>query len=235
MNIPKHVAIIPDGNRRWALAKGKKAFWGHKKAVSTTMELVKVGKELGIEVFTLWGFSTENWKRAEEEVDYLMELFYQGLKEYRKELLKYKIKFRFLGRLNRLPEKLKKNIIDLENITKEFTKPILCIALDYGGRDEILRAVKKAWHSNLNEENLNEESFSNFLDTKGLPDPDMLIRTGGEKRLSGYLPWQSTYSELFFVDTPYPALSPDLFKELIEEFSSRTRTFGGNATKIDYK
>ena len=230
-----HIAIIPDGNRRWAIAKGKRGIEGHRSAVKKTIKLAleaKDDKDFNVRFLTLWGFSTENWKRSDEEVDTLMTLFYEGLKQVKKDFINKKIGFRSIGRLDRIPKKLVKLIKELEDLTKEFTDFVVCIGIDYGGRDEIIRAVNKAVKLG---QTITESAFSTLLDTKGIPEPDIVIRTGGEKRFSGFLPWQAVYSELFFINEPYPEISITKLKDILNDFYDRTRTFGGTANKVGYE
>jgi len=222
-NIPNHVAIIPDGNRRWALDKGKNTYEGHKKGFEKLIKIAKKARELGIKVFTVWAFSTENWKRSKAEINYLMKLYEIMLDKYLTEALKDKIRIIHLGRKDRINENLKNKIINIEEKTKKFDKYFLCIALDYGGRDEIIRAMEDKKKLKVDENNFNQ-----FLDTKDLPfpNPDLIIRTSGEQRLSGFLLWQSQYSELVFIKKYLPDYSDSDFENTIKEFSKRQRRFG---------
>ena len=220
-NIPKHVAIIPDGNRRWARDHGLPSFEGHLKGFNALIKIGKKAREMGIKILTVWVFSTENWKRSPEEVSYLMNLYQTMLNKYLKDALKEKIRIIHLGRKDRINKTLKKKIIDIEEKTKNFNKYYLGIALDYGGRDEIVRAIKKS-------SDLSEDNFNQFLDTKDLPYPcpDLLIRTSGEMRLSGFMSWHTAYSELFFSPKYLPDFTPRDLEEAIKEFSKRQRRFG---------
>ena|SRR3989338_9201116 len=220
-NILNHVAIIPDGNRRWAKERGLPTFKGHRKGFQMLINIGKRSRELGIKIFTVWAFSTENWKRSSGEIDYLMNLYDIMLEKYFKEALKEKIRVIHLGRKDRINKTLKNKIINIEEKTKNFTQHYLCIGLDYGGRDEIIRATKKG-------SNLSEVNFSQFLDTKDLPypNPDLIIRTGGEQRLSGFLLWQSQYSELMFIKKYLPDFGPEDFEKCISSFVRRQRRFG---------
>jgi undecaprenyl diphosphate synthase len=221
MNTPHHVAIIPDGNRRWARERNLPTFEGHRKGFETLVEIARESRDLGVKVFTVWGFSTENWKRTDEEVSYLMGLYSRMIDEYLKEALKDEIRIVHLGRKDRLDKKLLKKIKDAEEKTKDFGKYYLCVGIDYGGRDEILRAIKQ---SSID----SESDMDKALDTSVLPypNPDLVIRTGGEKRLSGFLLWQSQYAELMFVDKYLPDFSPDDFKACINDYSQRNRRYG---------
>ena len=223
INIPNHVAIIPDGNRRWAKEKGLNTFVGHKKGFEGLIKIAKKARKLGIKVFTVWAFSTENWKRSKEEIDYLMKLYETMLDKYLAEALKDEVRIIHLGRKDRINENLKNKIIKVEEETKKFNKHYLCIALDYGGRDEIIRAIEGKQKLEINENNFNQ-----LLDTKDLPypNPDLIIRTGGEQRLSGFLLWQSQYSELVFIEKYLPDYNNVDFENTIKEFSKRQRRFG---------
>ncbi|MBI2356672.1 di-trans,poly-cis-decaprenylcistransferase [Candidatus Dojkabacteria bacterium] len=224
-NLPKHVVIIPDGNRRWARGKGKKDFDGHMEGVKRLFELVEEAAELGIEVITFWGFSTENWSRDEGEVSYLMQdIFLKQGRHFIPKFKEHKARFIHLGRKDRLSKELVEMITEVEEDTKEYSERTVCIAIDYGGRNEIIRGIKKAIESG---EELSEENFGKFLDTSDVADPDMIVRTSGEKRLSGFMPWQSVYAELFFVDDYFPDFTKEKFREVVNEFGNRQRRFGG--------
>lgn len=220
-NIPNHVALIPDGNRRWAKEKRLPTYEGHRKGFQALINIGKKSRELGIKILTVWAFSTENWKRSSEEVSYLMKLYEIMLEKYIKEALKEKIRIIHLGRKDRINKTLKNKIVNIEEKTKDFAQYYLCIGLDYGGHDEIVRAIRKS-------SNLSEDNFNRFLDTKELqyPNPDLIIRTGGEQRLSGFLLWQSQYSELMFVKKYLPDFKPEDFEKCIDSFIKRQRRFG---------
>ena len=224
-NIPNHVAFIPDGNRRWAKEKGFNTFVGHKKGFEGLIKIAKKARELGIKVFTVWAFSTENWKRSKEEVSYLMKLYEVMLDKHLADALKDEVRIIHLGRKDRINKNLKNKIINVEDKTKNFNKNYLCIALDYGGRDEIIRAKSKI--QNLKSK-ISENDFNQLLDTKDLPfpDPDLIVRTGGEQRLSGFMLWQSQYSELVFEKKYLPDYSEDDFEKTIENYLLRKRRFG---------
>lgn len=224
-NIPNHVAIIPDGNRRWAKEKGLNTYDGHKKGFEVLIKIAKKARALGIKVFTVWAFSTENWKRTKEEINYLMKLYEVMLDKYLSEALKDEVRIIHLGRKDRINENLKNKVINIEEKTKNFDKYFLCVALDYGGHDEIIRGINKIRHS---QSVINELNFNKYLDTKDLPypNPDLIIRTSGERRLSGFLLWQSQYSELVFVKKYLPNYDDDDFEKTINDFSKRQRRFG---------
>ncbi len=220
-NMPTHIAIIPDGNRRWAKERGLSTHEGHRAGFDALIKISRKSRNMGIRVMTIWAFSTENWKRSDEEVSYLMDLYSIMIDRYLKEAIKNEIRIIHLGRKDRISNKLRNKISAAEEDTKNFNKYYLAIALDYGGRDEIIRAIRK---NKIN----NEEELNRALDTSSLPnsDPDLIIRTGGEKRLSGYLIWQSQYSELEFVDKYLPDYTPEDFARTINEYAKRNRRFG---------
>lgn len=224
-NIPNHVAFIPDGNRRWAREKRKTTYEGHKKGFERLVKIAKKARKLSIKIFTVWAFSTENWKRSKGEISYLMKLYEIMLDKYLAEALKDEIRIVHLGRKDRINKNLGNKIINAEEKTKNFDKYYLCIAIDYGGHDEIIRAISKIKNQ---KSKVNESEFNQLLDTGDLPfpNPDLIIRTGGEKRLSGFLLWQSQYSELSFVEKFLPDYSEDDFEKTIDDFSKRQRRFG---------
>jgi undecaprenyl diphosphate synthase len=224
-NLPKHVAIIMDGNRRWAKKRGLPAFEGHRRGSLAFEKLIEKAGDMGIKCLSAWAFSTENWKRSKEEVSALFSLIEQMLSKYAVRCQKEKVRFVHIGRKDRIPSNLKNAIEKLEEDTKEFVKATIVLAIDYGGHDEILRTVDKISKSG---KDITSENIEKNLDTAKLPQIDYIIRTGGEKRLSGFMSWQCAYAELFFTDTYFPAFTPKKFEEAIEEFSNRVRRFGGN-------
>ncbi len=228
INIPKHVAIIPDGNRRWAKERGMEGFRGHQKAgeVDNMISLFEAARELGVKYISFWGFSTENWKREKEENDKLFDVLLKGIEAFLEYAHKNKIRFRHFGRKERFPKKLTEALNKLDKETEKYSDYNVNLCLDYGGRDEILRAVNKLLKAKA--KNVDEEQFSKVLDTQGVPEPDLIIRTSGEKRLSGFMPYQGIYAELIFVEKYFPDFKPEDVRECIEEFSQRKRTFGGN-------
>jgi len=252
--IPNHIAIICDGNRRWAKKRGLPSLMGHKYGFDALNKLIKYAREIGVHTMTLWGFSTENWNRSKEEVDYLMKLFEDNIVgENLEEAKKSEAKIIHLGRKDRFPESLRRKLIQVEEETKKFTKHILNMALDYGGHDELLRAVKSFVEDHDNNEvsidKIYEENgkyqdkypyfgFTQYLDTANqpYPYPDLVIRTGGEQRLSGFLPWQAAYSELYFPKLFLPEFTPNDLLDAIKDYSTRDRRFGGNtkASPGDY-
>lgn len=219
--LPKHVAIIPDGNRRWAKEKGKPTAEGHRYAAQTTLpNLTDELARLGIKYFTFWALSTENLTgRNKEELNNLFDLIRFFLKNKLKEFKKKQVKFKTIGDLTSLPEDLQKDIVKITKDTEENEKRTIILGLNYGGRDEIIRAIKK-------NKNVTKENFSDYLDTVGIPDPDLIIRTGGEKRLSGFMLWQSEYSELYFSDLYFPDFTAKELEKAINSYSERCRRFG---------
>lgn len=226
-NLPKHVAVIMDGNRRWAKERGLGSTEGHKQAALNTIEpIIEKCGELGINYITFWAFSTENWKRDEEELKGLFDVFRLGLGTLAMRFIQKGAKLKILGDVNRFPKDISTKVIEMMNASAKNNKINVTFALNYGGRDEILRAVKKIVNDKVEINNITEELFSSYLDTAGAPDPDLIIRTGGEKRTSGYLPWQSVYSELLFVDTLFPDFTPIEFENAIEWYQGRQRRMG---------
>jgi undecaprenyl diphosphate synthase len=224
--IPSHVAIIPDGNRRWAKERGLLAEDGHLKGGSynNLKGLFSEAKNLGVKYLTFWAFSTENWKRSSEEANKIFDIILKSCKKFRKEASENKIRFRHIGRKDRLPKKLINELEKLEGETKEFKEFNVQLCLDYGGRDEIMRAVNKIIKAGVRV--IKEEEITNYLDTIEIPDPDLIIRTSGENRLSGFMPYQSTYSEFYFANIYFPDFTPKKFRKVLEDYSERKRTFG---------
>lgn len=223
---PLHIGIIMDGNGRWAQKRGLARTAGHKEGLETAKKIVKACANAGIKYVTLYTFSTENWKRAQEEVGYLMGLIKGHL---RSEFEFYKangIRIEHLGDLKGLPEDVQAEIINAKEETKNFTGLTVVLAINYGGRDEIIRSVKKIIEKQIDSDSLTEKSISDNFDIPELPDVDFLIRTGGEKRLSNFLLWHSAYAELCFTDTLWPDYTEDELIENLNEFYKRTRRFG---------
>jgi undecaprenyl diphosphate synthase len=219
--MPNHVAIICDGNRRWAKNKGLSSFEGHRQGFENIKALSKKAKKLGIQIITFWVFSTENWKRAVEEVGYLMNLAETVIESQIKSAIEEETRIVHIGRKDRLPEQLRKKIEKAENDTKQFSKYYFVMALDYGGQDEIERAVRKM-------KDPASEKIDSYLDTAILPhpNPDLIIRTSGEYRLSGFMTWQSAYSEYLFSPLLFPEFTPDALEKAIAEYGERGRRFG---------
>lgn len=216
--IPTHIAVIMDGNRRWAKAHGLPVLEGHRRVANSVLErLVERAAERGISYMTFWAFSTENWGREQSEVKGIMYILKQGLGPFGRKMMAKEVRLNVIGDLSRIDAGLRRGIEDVVEKTKNNTKITVTIALNYGGRDEIKRAIRKA---------KKKDDFEKYLDTRGMPDPDFIIRTGGEQRLSGFLLWQSQYSELYFPEFLMPDFTPARLDEAIEEFGKRKRRFG---------
>ena len=230
--MPKHIAIIMDGNRRWARAQGKPASFGHKEGAKTLEKIVRYANKIGLEHITVYAFSTENWKRAEDEVASLMMLLQNYLDEYSKRADSENIKVKILGDTTVLSKGMQKSINNCMERTKNNTGVVFNIALNYGGRDEMIKAVKtiakQVQEEKIKIEEIDENMISNNLYTKEQPDPDLLIRTSGEQRLSNFLPWQLVYTEFLFIDKNWPDFTEQDLDEAITEYQKRTRKFGAN-------
>lgn len=230
--MPKHIAIIMDGNRRWARAQGKPASFGHKAGAKTLEKIVRYANKIGLEYITVYAFSTENWKREEDEVKALMMLLQNYLDDYSKRANTENIKVKILGDISALSGGMQKSIKNCMERTKDNTGVTFNIALNYGGRDELLRAIKKiatkVKDGKLELEQITEETVSNNLYTQGQPNPDLLIRTSGELRLSNFLPWQLVYAEFLFIDKNWPDFEEEDLDNAILEYQKRTRKFGAN-------
>ncbi len=230
-NIPQHIAIIMDGNRRWAKEKGKQTSEGHKAGAENLEDIAKFCNKIGVKYLTVYAFSTENWKRSEQEVSALMILLRNYLKKFSKSANKENIRIKILGNIDVLDDGLKKSIKDTIENTKHCTGLTLNIAFNYGGRDEITRAMQKiatrVINNEINVEDINEELISENLYTENNPDPDLLIRPGGELRTSNFLPWQLVYSEFYFTEKYWPDFDHGDLLEAIETFNKRNRKFGG--------
>jgi undecaprenyl diphosphate synthase len=225
--LPQHIAIIMDGNRRWARAQGLDPTQGHRQAAEFTVEpIIRRAAELGIPYLTFWAFSTENWKRDQSEVQKILEIFRFALAKLAIKFIKFGAKFQVIGDLSRFPKDIINKTLEVAKRTSKNHKITVSFALNYGGRDEILRAVKKVIQDKVSPESLTPELFSSYLDTKNMPDPELVIRSGGESRTSGYLPWQTVYSELCFVDTLWPDFTPAHLDEAIIWYQNRDRRLG---------
>lgn len=224
--VPKHIVIIPDGNRRWAESHGLPPLEGHKKGLEAAMNVVKGSRNLGVRALTLWGFSTENWGRPPLEVGYLMRLYTQFFRKHLAELVTEGVKFNWLGRRNRVPVMLRKVLEKVEQATAKNSKYILNICIDYGGHDEMLRAIKKIMKKQIPAREIDERVVAANLDTAGMPDPDLLIRTSGELRTSGIMPWQTAYTELYFSRVYFPDFSLTELKRALSDFARRQRRYG---------
>ena len=234
MNIPEHVAIILDGNGRWAKSKGMPRNYGHTMGARDVETVCQAAEELGIKYLTLYAFSTENWNRPQAEVDALMKLLESYLKNCVKTADKNHMRVRIIGEISRLSETFQEKIRQLEESSAKNTGLNLTIAINYGSRDEMLRAMKHMFadcaSGKLNAQAIDEACFSSYLDTRDIPDPDLLIRTSGEQRLSNYLLWQLAYSEFYFTDVPWPDFHKKELEEAIAAYNKRERRFGGIVT-----
>jgi undecaprenyl diphosphate synthase len=229
----KHVAIMMDGNRRWARAKGMPPIKGHEYAANNTIEpLIEKCVDMGIPYVTFWAFSTENWKRDEKEVKGILDIFRFAFGTLALRFIARGAKLRILGDMSRFPEDIAKKTLDMIGKSSKNNKITVSFALNYGGRDEITRAIKKIVSEKIPAGDITETVISDHLDTVGMPDPDLVIRTGGEQRTSGYLPWQSVYSEYVFTPTLFPDFTPDKFVTAIDDYLSRDRRFGGDTIKV---
>ncbi len=229
--LPQHVAVIMDGNRRWALQRGLPALEGHRAGAEATRRVVEICAEMGIPILTLYAFSTENWRRSREEVNGLVSLIAETLRQERPELHANGVKVRHIGSRTGLPEELIREMEETERITWNNERLLLNVALNYGGRDELVRAVrslvKEAVAGRLRPEEITEETVSLRLDTAGLPDPDLLIRTGNEHRVSNFLLWQIAYAELYISSVLWPDFTKADFVRAVLEYQRRERRFGG--------
>ena len=233
MRIPKHLVLFPDGNRRWALKRGLPAIQGHLAGRQNFERFLFQAKKRGIKVLTVFGFSTENWKRSKEEVNFLMKLFEEGLSEKGAlgKLHKEGVRIKVIGQKEGLPKSLQKVIKGIENLTKNNKKLYLNLAVSYGGRWDILQAVQKIIKKKLPAKKITEKLIEKYLTTAGLPHPDLVIRAGGEKRFSNFLLWQSAYAELYFSSKLWPDFSEKDLDKALQDFSKRERRFGGKKVK----
>ncbi len=220
----KHLALIVDGNRSWATHKGLPKFLGHTEGVKMLKRIIKAASKKNIPYLTAWLLSTENLQRPEDELKHLFSLFITFNNE--KELMENNIQLRTIGDLSRVPENVQNKMKELQEKTKNNTGMILNFAIAYGGRDEIVRATQKIIKAGLTPEEITESKFEEFLDTAGMPEVDLVIRTGGHQRLSGYLPWQSTYAELYFTNTRFPDFNEEELDKAIQWFTEQERKRG---------
>jgi|UniRef100_A0A7C4AK04 undecaprenyl diphosphate synthase len=222
----KHVGIIMDGNGRWAQLRGLPRYEGHKRGVSRVKEIIRAALRLNINVVTFYAFSIENWQRPKNEVDIIMEILQRELKKETPNFISQGVRFRMIGNREMLSSNILKMIEETESATSHCRQIIAQFAISYSGRDEVLRAIKKLFEKNIKADELNEKLFSSFLDTAGIPEPDLIIRTSGEQRLSNFLIWQSAYSEFYFTNTLWPDFTEEEFTEAILDFQKRQRRFG---------
>jgi len=231
MDLPNHVAIIMDGNGRWAKKRFMPKMLGHRTGAQALNKLLKEADKLGLKHMTVYAFSTENWKRSREEVNSLMNLLREYIADYIRDNKTSNLKIDFIGDMSALSKDLQQKMQQLKEISSSKKGLNVHIALNYGGRDEIIRAIRKISNDVKNNiveiDNIDEEVFSKYLDTKNIPDPDLLIRTSGELRISNFLPWQCAYTELYFTDKLWPDFNIEDLKKAIEHFNNRERRFGG--------
>ena len=230
MNVPNHIAIILDGNGRWAKKRGMPRGYGHVKGCENLETICEVAKDLGVKYLTVYAFSTENWKRSKEEVDGLMRLFRSYLKKCLKIAKKNDMCVRVIGDYSAFDADIRESIEKLQEFSKDFKTLHFQIALNYGSRDEILRALNRLLRDEKDGKitgKVTEEMFSSYLDTAGLPDPDLMIRTSGELRLSNYLLWQMAYTEFYFTPVPWPDFDREELIRAIEKYNERDRLYGG--------
>ena len=231
-NLPKHIAITMDGNGRWAKSKGKLRVFGHKNGITAVRDTVEAAAEIGIKFLTLYAFSTENWSRPDGEVTALMTLLVSAINKEKKTLIDNNIKLITIGNTEGLPSKAQKELKEAIKKTKDNTRMTLVLALNYSGRWDILNATKNLLKDNLSPRNVNEDIFQQYLTTKNVPDPELLIRTSGEYRISNFLLWQIAYSELYFTDTFWPDFRKPNLEKAILDYQSRERRFGKTTEQL---
>ena len=231
-NLPKHIAITMDGNGRWAKTKGKFRIFGHKSGVKAVRDTVEGAAEIGIDYLTLYAFSTENWNRPKKEVDALMSLLVSTINKETKTLMDNNIKLAAIGDLTALPKKCQEELKESIEKTKNNNRTTLILALSYSSRWEILNAIKQIVKEDITADQINEDLFSQYLTTKGVPNPELLIRTSGEQRISNFLLWQIAYSELYFTDVLWPDFRREDLFESIVEYQKRERRFGKTSEQI---
>ncbi len=233
----RHIAIIMDGNGRWAKKQNKPRIYGHKEGMSRVKEIVQYSRNLGLDVLSLFAFSSENWFRPKSEVSFLMALLEQYLKSEVAELKENGVKLNFIGNIKKLPPNVCKIIEQSLRTTEDCSDMLLNIALSYGGREELLSAVKSIAYDcttgKISPEDINDTLFSNYLYTKSIPDPDLLIRTSGEMRISNFMLWQIAYTELYITDTLWPDFNSSEFAKAIDNYNSRERRFGKISEQIN--
>ncbi|MDL2322950.1 isoprenyl transferase [Bacteroidales bacterium OttesenSCG-928-A17] len=235
-SLPSHVAIIMDGNGRWAKKQGMDRFYGHQEGVVSLRKIVEAAGEVGIKFLTVYTFSTENWNRPKEEVDALMNLMITAIEQETPDLMKNNVRLLTIGDMNRIPDRTRKKLESCLNETAQNTGLSLVLALSYSSRWELTEAMKtiseEVKAGNLNPEEISENTIKNFLNTKNIPDPDLLIRTGGEERISNFLLWQLAYAELYFTDTYWPEFREENLFEAILDYQVRERRFGKTSDQL---
>lgn len=228
--VPDHIAFVLDGNRRWARSRGLQPWKGHAEGYKAIINLARSSRNLGVHTFTVWAFSTENWERPEVEINEIFSLLRKAIKEMRKELVKEKVRFIHLGRKDRFPRDVAEGIAELEEATRKYTGHVFNLALDSGGRDDIVRAVQKIVEDKVSSDKIDQELIASYLDTHDqlYPYVDLFIRTSGEQRTSGFMLWQAEYAEFYFEDCHLPDFTPEKLKTAILDYSRRRRRFGAN-------
>ncbi len=228
--IPTHIAIIMDGNGRWAKAKGKERYEGHIEGVASVKACIKAARKRGVRYLTLYAFSTENWGRPQAEVEALMQLFCQSVTKETPELIEQGVRVQFIGRRDRFSEEVRERLLHIEESTAVGDKLTLVLAFDYSSRDELVRAMReitaKVERGELSAEEIDDKTISAHLDTADMPDPDLIIRTSGECRLSNFLLWQASYAEMYFPQTMWPDFREEAFDKALEVYASRERRYG---------
>ncbi|MCI9198390.1 MAG: isoprenyl transferase [Lachnospiraceae bacterium] len=231
MDVPRHIAIILDGNGRWAKKRGMPRGYGHVKGCENLEKICEYASELGVRYLTVFAFSTENWKRSRDEVEGLMKLFRDYLKKCIKLSKKWKMRMRVIGEISAFDQDIQDSVRKLEDFSSQFDELHFQLALNYGSRDEIIRGVRRmlaeCQAGELSPKDMTEERFGEYLDTAGLPDPDLLIRTSGEQRLSNFLLWQLAYTEFYFTDVHWPDFDREELVRAIEQYNKRDRRYGG--------
>ena len=225
-NLPTHVSIIMDGNGRWAKRRGLPRYEGHREGAKTLENIINFASDMGIKWLSVFAFSTENWNRPKDEVNFIMSLLVEYIDKKIDKLIEKNIKLRFLGRRYNLPENLVKTMEKGENLTKNSTGMNLVVAINYSGRAEIIDAVRKILKENIKEDDITENNFSNFFYIPEMPEPDLLIRTSGEIRISNYMLWELAYTELYFTEVLWPDFNENEFLKALYSYQSRERRFG---------
>ena len=224
MSLPKHIAIIMDGNGRWGLKRGKSRNYGHSEGIKTVKKIISAAISKKIQYLTLFTFSTENWKRPKKEIDFLIRILESYIVKELDNLIKKKIRLKIIGNINKFPKSLKVKLKNVEKLTKKNEKIQINIALNYGSKEELIKTIKKLKHLSLI---INEKNISNNLYTKGIPDPEILIRTGDRYRLSNFLLWQLSYAEIFFVKKLWPDFNENDLNKILSRYTKIRRNFGG--------
>lgn len=233
--IPRHVAIIMDGNGRWALARGLPRLAGHRAGTENLRRIIRATVEFGIKYLTIYAFSTENWGRPSEEVQGLMRILEDVIDKELDELHQEGVQLRHIGRLERLAPALQEKVLQAIELTKNNERLVLNVAFNYGGRDEIICAIQRIIRDSIPAEEVNDELVSRYLFTAGAPDPDLIIRTSGELRVSNFLIWQAAYSEWYVTPTFWPDFDKEEYRRAIEAYAQRDRRFGGVSATVDHK